>query len=427
MRGRRSVPTRSAVSVATLVVGLVALAVAAALWVPWHPVPGGTPPAAPVGSVLTPDEVARAEAFARWARVWSWSGLAVSLLVIGWLGSSRRGGETADRLAARLPGPRWLRTVLLVLAVEGCVRLATLPAAAALHVHLRRAGLSTQGWGGWSRDVGVGWLVSTVPTVLGVLALLALVRRLPRAWPAVAGVLAAGLVVAGSFVYPLLVEPLFNSFTPLPAGPLRADVLRLAEAEHVHVDDVLVADASRRTSTLNAYVSGFGGSRRVVLYDTLLERPRAEVDAVVAHELAHARHDDVLHGTLIGAAGAVAAVGLLGLVLGGSLRRRAAAEIPARMVPRVLAVVAVGSFLALPLQNGVSRLVETRADHDALVTTGDPEAFVALQRSLALAGLADPDPPRLSQWWFGSHPTLLQRVGLVGPLADLPDGRLPRS
>ncbi len=85
------------------------------------------------------------------------------------------------------------------------------------------------------------------------------------------------------------------------------------------IDDVLVADASRRTTTLNAYVSGFGGTRRVVLYDNLVnDVPQDQALSVVAHELAHARYDDVLVGSLLGAAGAVFGVGLLGLLVGAS-------------------------------------------------------------------------------------------------------------
>ena len=174
------------------------------------------------------------------------------------------------------------------------------------------------------------------------------------------------------------------------------------------VDEVLVADASRRTTTLNAYVSGFAGSRRVVLYDNLVDDvPREEALSVVAHELAHARHDDVLVGTVLGASGAAAAVGLLGLVL---VRRRPS---EAATVPTMVALLVVGGLLALPVQNGISRTIELRADVEALRVTGDPEAFEALQRRLALRSLADPTPPAWSQWWFGSHPTLLVRVALA--------------
>ena len=90
----------------------------------------------------------------------------------------------------------------------------------------------------------------------------------------------------------------------------------MAAEEHVHLDDVLVADASRRTTTLNAYVSGYGSTRRVVLYDTVVrDLPRDQILSIVAHELGHARHDDVLTGSLLAALGTTLGIALLALVL----------------------------------------------------------------------------------------------------------------
>jgi len=294
-----------------------------------------------------------------------------------------------------------------MLALAG--RLVTLPFAILIRRRVLAYGLSHQAWGAYAVDLLKGVAVDVVATSLAMLVLVGVARRWPRAWPAVAGLLLAGLVLLGSFVYPLLVEPLFNHFEALPAGPLRTQILALADKEDVHVDDVLVADASRRTTTLNAYVSGFGSSRRVVVYDNLLNDEKdPEILSVVAHELGHARHDDVLTGSLLGAAGALLGVGLLGLVIG---RGRPVGD--PRQVPRVLALVALATFLASPLQNGISRRIETRADVAALETTRDPVAFVELQRQLALKSLADPTPYRWSQFWFGSHPTTLQRIALA--------------
>ncbi len=140
------------------------------------------------------------------------------------------------------------------------------------------------------------------------------------------------LVAAASFGYPVLVEPLFNSFHPMAAGPLRTDLLAMARRDGVPVDDVLVADASKRTTELNAYVSGFGSTRRIVVYDTLLSsEPRAEIELVVAHELGHAKRGDVLHGTLVGALGAAAGVCVLYLVLTSPrLLRRAGVDVGRR-------------------------------------------------------------------------------------------------
>ena len=398
-------------SLVVLVVGAVAFVVLAVWLVPWHPVPGGTPSPATPRSVFTAGQIRAAEDFSSWARAWSWSSLAVSLLVACWLGFTSLG----TRLVDRMRGPWWVRVVLTVTALVLVGRVVTLPFAVLMHRLLLDHGLTHQSWSGFAADLVRTEVVTIVTTSIGLVVLLACARRWRRAWPAVAGGLLALLVLAGSFVYPLVVEPLFNSFTPLPAGALRSQILRLADREHVHVDDVLVADASRRTTTLNAYVSGFGSTRRVVLYDNLLnDLPDDQVLSVVAHELGHARHDDVVIGSLLGAAGALAGVGLLGLVVGPLGRRRPMGD-PA-LVPLLLALLAIGTVLAGPLQNAVSRQIETRADVDSLEATHDPQAFIAMQRQLSLKALADPTPPAWSQWWFGSHPTTLTRIAIARQL-----------
>src|SRR6185312_7242543 len=115
----------------------------------------------------------------------------------------------------------------------------------------------------------VSFLIDAGLTALALLLLVGLARRAPRTWWAWAAGAAAVLVVAGSFLWPVFVEPAFNSFTPMAAGHLRTDLLELARRNGTPVDDVLVADASRRTTSLNAYVSGFGSTRRIVVYDTV--------------------------------------------------------------------------------------------------------------------------------------------------------------
>jgi STE24 endopeptidase len=397
------VSQRRVAAVVLLVAGA-AFVVLAALVVPWSPVPGGTPDPVPADQVFTPAAIARAEDVSGSLRAWGWTSLVVNLVVVGLLGLSLR----VRARVARLPGPWWVQVLLAVVAVEVVSRVATLAPAVAQRRVALRSGLSDQPWSGFARDLVVRELVDVVTTGLVVLLVVACARRWQEAWPAVAGAAAAVLVVLGSFAYPVVVEPLFNSFTPLEDGSLRSGVLALADAEGVPVDQVLVADASRRTTTLNAYVSGFAGTRRVVLYDNLVEGvPQDEVLTVVAHELAHARHDDVLVGTALGASGAAAAVGLLGLLLG---RRRLGEP---STVPLLLALFVVGSLLAQPVQNGISRRIETHADVDALHFTHDPDAFTALQVRLAERSLADPTPPAWSQWWFGSHPTVLVRVALA--------------
>jgi STE24 endopeptidase len=221
-------------------------------------------------------------------------------------------------------------------------------------------------------------------------------------------------VVLLTFILPVLVEPVFNKFTPLEPGPLRTELLALAERDGVPVKDVLVADASRRTRAVNAYVSGLGPTRRIVVYDTLLrEADQDEVVSVVAHELGHAKDRDVATGTLIAALGAAAAVcGLYLLGAWSGLLRRAGVESLAdpRGIALIVAVVTAVGLVATPLQNLVSRRIEARADAHALVLTGDPDTFEAMERRLALVNLADVDPNRLEHVLFASHPSTVERI-----------------
>lgn len=397
-------PHRRVAWVLFVVAGLAWLTLAITL-VPWNPVPGGTPPPAPASEWFTPEQLQRAHDYATVGRWLSWTSMALTLAAAIALACSAR----VRRRIERLPGPWWVR---MLLAIAACHVIGDLLALGFNVVLWRRAvdaGLSTQDLAGFASDRATNALLSFVVSVAVIWILIGFARRWRRWWPLAAGSVLAGLVVVGSFVYPVVVEPLFNDFTSLPQGELRDDVMALAKAEGVQIDDVLVADASRRTTTLNAYVSGFAGSRRVVLYDTLVDTvPRAETLSVVAHELAHAKHDDVLLGTGLGALGTLVAVAGLGVMTSGRRRLTSASAAPV-----LLALIAVGTVLTAPVQNGISRAIETRADVVSVQTTGDGETAARLQQQLAVRGLSDPQGPRWSAWWFGSHPRVLERIAVV--------------
>lgn len=394
-----------------------AFVILAAVLVPWTWLPGQRVHAVDARTVFTAAQIDRNEHISWMLRLASWGNLAISLLVSCWLGFTRSGG----RLLAILRGPWWIRVLLGTGLVIGAGTLARIPLAVRYQVVSRDAGLSEQGWGSWTVDEVISFAIAWVVTAIGVLVVIAIIRRAPRSWPVWAATAVAALAFLGSFVYPVVVEPLTNNFTSLPAGELRTEIFALAKAEGVRIDDVLVADASRRTTTLNAYVSGFGGTRRVVLYDTVLTGlPRPEIEVIVAHELGHAKHDDVLIGTALAALGSALGVGLLGWLLTSPwLLRRAGASGPGdpRIVGALLALVAVGTLVASPVENTISRAVEARADRTSLQATGATDTFISMQRQLTLRSLSDPTPPWLSQFWFGSHPTVLQRVGLAEQMA----------
>lgn len=418
---RRRPPLRAAAATAvTLGAGLAALI---AWTTPWNPlgttVPGGA--VAPwVGRDFTAREVARDHAFHAAAHPPSWLALAVGLLVAAWLAATPAGARlvaTVGRWVGGGPGRRWVRQVAAgAFAVDLVLRVVTVPFDAWTETVLRRYGLSTQGWGGWAADQAKSFGVTLAVTVPVLLLFYAVARRLPRWWWAPLAGVGAALVMAGSFAYPVVVEPLFSGFHPLPAGPLRTSLLDLAHRDGVAVSQVLVSDASARTTELNAYVSGFGASKRIVLYDTLLRQPPAQIRLVVAHELGHAKFQDVLHGTVEGALGFAAGVCLLFLVTGSRrvLRRAGVAEVTdPRAVALLLGLVAWLGFLATPVQNLVSRHIEARADVHSLNLTHDPRTFVRVQHALAVHDLSTLDPSPPLYIWFFDHPTGPQRIALA--------------
>jgi STE24 endopeptidase len=401
---------------AVIVLGVLVVVgvVTAALVVPWHAAPAPRSDQLAALRSLPPDAVARGRAFHSDLRPGSYLSLAVGLVAALVLGLTPLGAKIVE-LCGRPFHDHWIARALLGgLAVVFLASLVTLPFSAWRQVILRRYGLSTQGWGGWTVDLLKGAAVSAVLGAVALLGFYAITRYAPKWWWAYGAAGAAALVVLLSFVFPVLVEPVFNKFTPMPDSPLRTSLMQMAARDGVPVKDVLVADASRRTRAVNAYVSGLGPTRRIVVYDTLLEQaPPAEVESVVAHELGHAKEGDVVTGTALGAIGAASAV-IVVYLLGswsGLLRRAGVDSIAEpRAIALLLAIAAVAGLLAGPAQALVSRRIEARADAHALALTGDPATFESMQAKLSTVNLSDPDPNRAEYWLFASHPSTVERM-----------------
>ena len=399
-----------------LLVLAAALVAVVAVTTPWSPLRAPRTAADPARD-FTPAQVAREDAFHRAARPPAYLSMAAALAVATLLGLTPAGGRLVAAVA-RPAGGGWLAQVLLgSVALAAAGGLATLPLAAWSETVLRGYGLSTRDWTGWAVDMAKSFALGTGLTAVALAAAYAVIRAAPRTWWAWTAAGGAALAVALSFAFPVLVEPVFNRFQPMPDGPLRTSLLRLAAEDGVAVRDVLVADASRRTSMLNAYVSGFGSTRRIVVYDTLLRRGSDDqVRLVVAHELGHAKRNDVLVGTLVGALGvAAAACGAYLLLTAPGLLRRAGADGPGdpRSLALLLFLAAAAGLLGTPANSLVSRRIEARADVHALELTRDPGTFAEMQRQLALANLADLDPHPLVYGVFATHPTAPERIAIA--------------
>ena len=360
---------------------------------------------------LDPADVARATDYRSGQRLLLAVGVGAQLLAVGALavGRPRVARGVLERLAMR----RWLGPAAAGAAVVAVAELASLPASIAAHERAVDYGISTQSLGAWlgdaARSLGIGATLAAVGTAL----LAGLVRRYPRRWWLGAGAGAAALGAALTLAGPVVIAPQFNDFERLPPGsPVRADVLELGRRAGVDVEDVYRVDASRRSTTLNAYVAGLGPTKRVVLYDNLIEDgERRELASVVAHELAHVAHSDLSRGLAFVALVAPLTM-LFARELGGiAMRRAGAAPGTPASVPALLLALGVGAFLVSVPANQLSRDVEASADAFALRVTEDPQALIDLQVRLAERNLSDPDPPGLVRLLLGTHPTTLERIG----------------
>ncbi|MFF5082670.1 M48 family metallopeptidase [Actinoplanes sp. NPDC000266] len=393
---------------------LAGLAVVAALTIPWHRAPAPRADQLSALDSFPSGQVVRSRAFHSALRPGSYGSMAIGLIVALVLGLTPLGAWIVTQ-AGRPFGGHWLaQAVLGGFAVVLVAEIVTLPFAAWRRSVLVEYGISTQTWGAWTVDLLKSWAVGAVIGGLALAGFFAVTHFAPRWWWAIGAVGAAGLVVLLSFVLPVLVEPVFNKFTPMADGPLRTSLMQLAERDGVPVKDVLVADASRRTKAVNAYVSGIGPTRRIVVYDTMLtEATPDEVVSVTAHELGHAKDGDVLMGTILGALGA--AVAVIALYLLGSwqwLLDRAGVDSigEPRAIALLLAMVTLAGLVSGPAQAFVSRRVEARADTHALDLTADAATFEAMQRRLGTVNLSDPDPPAWEHTLFASHPSTVERM-----------------
>jgi STE24 endopeptidase len=325
-------------------------------------------------------------------------------------------GDALYRVVLSLPW--WARTVGftgLIVAISSVVRMPV--SFWRGYVHEKEWGFSTQSVRGWLTDRMKGLAVGVVLSSVMILGFVALARWFPRSWAFVTAIAGAAFVLLLSFIAPVILEPIFNKFRPLPDERLAEELRALAVRAEVPVRDVLVSDASRRTKKENAYVSGLGKTRRVVLYDTLLARadPR-QTSLVVSHELGHRRRRHVAKGTILGMLSMAAGVFVLWAALTFEPVLSAIGATGAgdpRVVPFVLLGGGILQFLALPFESWLSRTWERDADRFSLELTGDLEVFERSHRDLAVSNLSDLDPPRLLYLIAFTHPTPPERIALA--------------
>lgn len=274
-----------------------------------------------------------------------------------------------------------------------------------------RWGFSTQTLAGWWADYAKNAVLDLIFSAAGAMLFFWALERWPVGWWLPASLFMAGWLVVQTLLWPTLLAPLFNRFEPVQDPEVVAMVRRLAERAQIPVEEVLVMDASRRTTKANAYFAGIGRTKRIVLYDTLLNNySPAEVEAVVAHEMAHWKLGHIKNGIFLGILATTVQFYLLALVLRSlDVQWQLGHYLPRAWAVALLFMV-LTSFVVSPIETGISRQMEKAADVESVALIGNSDGAVALQVNLARRNRSDILPPWFIEWFAYTHPSTLRRI-----------------
>ena len=275
-------------------------------------------------------------------------------------------------------------------------------------------GLTSQALSGWFADWGKGLGVGLVMNLILFSLIYWVMRLSPRRWWLWGGLVSSAFLIFGIVIAPVLIEPMFNKYTPAPPGPVRDTVVAMANANGVPSDKIFIYNGSKQSNAYTANVSGLFGSARVAMSDTMFKKGAdiAEVRGVVGHEMGHYVH---MHSLWF--AGAFSLLAMLGFWLANRLFPLATRLMGATGVesvsdpaglPVLGAVLAVLSLLATPLTNTLIRTAEADADNFSLQRVNEPDGLAkALVKTIEYRAAT---PSQIEEFIFYDHPSVGWRV-----------------
>lgn len=288
-------------------------------------------------------------------------------------------------------------------------------------------GMSDQSLSAWFIDVLKEGAISLVISS-GIMTLLyVLIIKLPKNWWIAAAAVLILFVILANFIYPVIIDPLFYKFTPLKDEVLLKEINAVADKAQVKVDKILVADASKKTNTVNAYFSGIGNTKRIVIYDNLLNNySRGEVLSVIAHEIGHWRYRHILFNIMVGSAEIILLVFILKMVQSG-LQAKVSSQLSqissgfpvefgqplnfgVKLVVILFILYSFLSYLVMPVDNFISRKFEKQADNASVMLTGDSQTQVKILENLAVKNLSNVKPGKVLKYTIFSHPPIMERI-----------------
>lgn len=285
-------------------------------------------------------------------------------------------------------------------------------------------GISTQPFSSWMRDNMIDFWMAFAMSVIVVTILYWLIKKSPKRWWLFAWALTVPFSIFLMFIQPVVIDPIYNDFSPLKDKALETKILSLAAQADIPSNHVYEVNMSEKTNALNAYVTGIGENSRIVLWDTTLNRlTDEEILFIMAHEMGHYVKKDIylniivyLLMTLIGLGGIAKIMPWMIRRYGPILKIKQMSNI--HSLPLFLLISSFLVFFSSPLFNAVSRYQEARADEYAMELMGNPEAAVSTFQQLTKVGLGEVNPSVLVKWFRYSHPPMLERINNVSDQAE---------
>ncbi|MBU4294008.1 MAG: M48 family metallopeptidase [Actinobacteria bacterium] len=269
-----------------------------------------------------------------------------------------------------------------------------------------RFALSNQTLPSWFIDILKDRAISLIINTIGLSTIYALIIYLPKHWWIAAAAIFILFIIIASFISPVIIDPLFYKFSILEDKQLTNEIINVTEKAGVSIGSILVADASKKTNRVNAYFTGVGKTKRIVIYDNLLNQyTKKEVLSVIAHEVGHWKYKHIVKNIAMGAAGIIILFFIMyslksGLQLGASVK----------LVLILFILFGLISYITMPLQNFVSRYFEGQADNIAVELTADPQTQVFMLEKLARSNLANVKPNNIVKYLIYSHPPIMERI-----------------
>ncbi len=313
----------------------------------------------------------------------------------------------------RIPG--WLQLPVVLLALQAALFAVFLPLRIFGYTMALRFGVSTQPLLDWVKDRLIGFSVQFI-IMLVVLSVVLWVVRRGGAWWLKLWLLSIPFTLFMMYIQPIVIDPLYETFTRLSDSKLEASILELASRADIPADRVYEVKVSDKTNALNAYVNGIGGSLRIVLWDTTLQRmTEDEILFIMAHEMGHYVYHH-LEWTAVGAIAVsfilllAAAYALPRLVrrYGGRFGLESLTDL--RILPLLFLLISVFSFVSLPVENAVSRSAERAADRYAMELLGHTRGAITMYQKLAAASKSEMYAPPIVRFFRSTHPSLMERI-----------------